>query len=113
MIVLQHHFNVQNDRVWSETLRDVPREKLTISVMVWATISKNGRPLLDRGVLNEREVKINAEYKKTEVLEKHLLPAAQTLYREENFYFQQDKAPSYWYVVILALGRYCNAVAWN
>jgi hypothetical protein len=55
--------------------------------MIWGTISKNRRPPLERGVLNEREVKINAEYIKTEVLVKHLLPAAQTLYREEYFYF--------------------------
>jgi hypothetical protein len=59
-------------------------------------------------VLNERGVKIYAGYNKTEVLEKHLLPAAQALYREEYFYFQQNEAPSYWYVVILTLGRYCN-----
>jgi hypothetical protein len=66
--------------------------------MIWGAISKNWRPPL---VLNERGVKINAEYNKTEVLEKILLPAT-------YFYFQQDEAPSYWYVVILTLGRYCN-----
>jgi hypothetical protein len=40
-------------------------------------------------------VNINGEYYKTEILEKHLLPAARILYEEEYFCFQQDKVPSH------------------
>jgi hypothetical protein len=79
-------------------LRDVLREKFTIpryqnesAVMVWGAISKKGGLTL---VFIDREVKINGEYYKTEVLEKQLLPAARPLYGEKYFSFQQDGAPS-------------------
>jgi hypothetical protein len=47
------------------------------------------------GFFNDRGVQINGEYYKTKGLEKHLLPAARTLYGQEYFCFQQDGAPSY------------------
>jgi hypothetical protein len=60
--------------------------------MVWGTISRKGRlPLLfiDRGV------KINAEYYKTEILERIFLPEAQKVYGDEYICFQQYGAPSH------------------
>jgi hypothetical protein len=76
---------VQNDRVWSLSLDDVPREKLTIPqyqnssvVMVWGPFD-----------FYRQRSNINGEYYKTEVLKKHLMA------REQYFCFQQDSVPSH------------------
>ena len=54
---VEHHFNTQNDRVWSrngdEGSRVVARKQCPASVVVWAAITESGRsPLLfvDQGV---------------------------------------------------------------
>jgi hypothetical protein len=90
MFVLQQQFNVQNDRVWSVPLRDVPRDTLTIprNQNALEVISKKGHLAV---VFIDRGVKINGEYYKMEVLEKHLLPAARTLYGEERSIFASSK----------------------
>jgi hypothetical protein len=69
MFVLEQQLNVQNDRVWSVSLSDIPQEKLTVpryqnasAVMVWGAISRKGQQPL---VFIDREFKINAEYYKT------------------------------------------------
>jgi hypothetical protein len=36
-----------------------------------------------------------SKYYKQEILERHLLPAAQNLYGDDYFCFQQDRAPSH------------------
>jgi hypothetical protein len=89
MFVLEQQVNVQNDRVWSVSLSDIPQQKLTVpryqnasAVMVWGAISKKGRLSL---VFIDRGVKINAEYYKTEVLERILLTEAQKLNGGEYF----------------------------
>jgi transposase InsO family protein len=46
-------------------------------------------------VFIDRGVKINAEYYKTEVLVRILLPEAQTLHGDEYYCFQQDGATSH------------------
>jgi hypothetical protein len=80
-------------------LRDVFRENITISryqnasaVRVWGAISKKGSISL---VFIDGGVKINGEYYKTEVLEKHSVPTARILYGEEYSFFQQDGSPSH------------------
>jgi hypothetical protein len=57
MFVLEQQMNVQNERVTAD--------------MVWGAISRKGRLPL---VFIDRGVKINAEYYKTDVLERILLP---------------------------------------
>jgi hypothetical protein len=52
-----------------------------------ALFSKKGRLTL---VFIDRGVNINGEYYKTEVLEKHLLPTARTLYGE-GYFFSSNK----------------------
>jgi hypothetical protein len=49
MFVLEQQLDVQNDRVWSVSLSDIPREKLTVPryqnasvVMMWGVISRKG-----------------------------------------------------------------------
>jgi hypothetical protein len=71
MFVVEQQLNVQNDKVWSVSLSDLPREILTVqryknasAVMVWGTISRKGRLTL---VFIDRGNKINAETYKTEV----------------------------------------------
>jgi hypothetical protein len=46
-------------------------------------------------VVIDRGVKINAEYYKTEILQRILVPEAQKLYGDEYYCFQQDGAPSH------------------
>jgi hypothetical protein len=53
--------------------------------MVWSAIFKKERLPLVFIVIG---VKINKEYYKEEVLEKHLLLAAQNLYEDDYFCFQ-------------------------
>jgi hypothetical protein len=60
--------------------------------MVWAAISRKGRLPL---VFMDRGVKINAEYYKTEVLQRILLPEAKKSYGDEYHCFQQDGVPSH------------------
>jgi hypothetical protein len=76
--------NLQNTRVCVVLLRDVLREKITISRyqnesadMVWGAISKKGNLPL---VFIDGGVKIKGEYYKTEVVEKHLVPATRIVY---------------------------------
>jgi hypothetical protein len=60
--------------------------------MVWSAIFKKERLPLVFIVIG---VKINKEYYKEEVLEKHLLLAARNLYEDDYFCFQWDWAPSH------------------
>jgi hypothetical protein len=73
----------------SISLSDIPREKLAVpryqnasAVMMWGAISMKGLLPL---VFIDRGVKINAEYYKTEFLERILLPEAQKLYGNEYY----------------------------
>jgi hypothetical protein len=83
LLVLEQQLNVQNDRVWSVSLSDIPREKSAVpryqnasTVMMWGAISRKGRLPL---VFINRGAKINAEYYKTEFLQRILLSAAKIL----------------------------------
>jgi hypothetical protein len=60
--------------------------------MVWGANSRKGRLPL---VFIDREVTVNAEYYKKEVLQRILLPEAQKFYEDECYCFQQDGAPSH------------------
>jgi hypothetical protein len=51
--------------------------------MVWGAISRKGR--LPQVFIEGQGAKINAEYYKTEVLERILLPEAQKLYGDEYY----------------------------
>jgi hypothetical protein len=69
MFVLEQQMKVQNDRVWSVSLSDIPREKLTVpryqnesAVMVWGPISRKGRLLLvfidrSKSMLNTKKLR--------------------------------------------------------
>jgi hypothetical protein len=81
MFVLEQQLNVQNDRVWSVSLS---------AVKVFGSISGKGHLPL---VFIDRGVKIRAEYYKTVVLERILLPDAQKLNGDEYDCFQQDGVP--------------------
>jgi hypothetical protein len=60
--------------------------------MVWGVITRKVRLTL---VFIDRRVKINAEYYKTGVLERILLPEPQKLNGDNYYCFQQDEAPSH------------------
>lgn len=99
MFVLQDTHNQQNDRVWSVSLDNIPKDKLAVqrfqnhsSVMVWGAISERGKLPLH---FVEKGVKINQDYYIQDVLEAHLLPHAQLMYGKDYFCFQQDSAPAH------------------
>lgn len=99
MFLLQDSHNQQNDRVYARSLKDAPRDKLSVeryqnvsAVMVWGAISPRGTlPLLfiDRGV------KINQDYYIETVLKNHLLVHATKIYGDDYYCFQQDSAPAH------------------
>jgi transposase len=99
LFLLQETHNQQNNRIWSVTLADIPRDKLAVSrfqnvsrVMVWGGISKTGKlPLL----FIESGVKINQSYYIEHVLERHVLAHVKEMYGDDYFIFQQDSAPSH------------------
>lgn len=99
LFILQQSLNPQNDRVWSVSIDNIPESQHYVqryqnasSLMVWGAISKRGKLPL---VFIDQGAKINAQYYKTEVLEKVLLPNVQSMYGSEYFCFQQDGAPSH------------------
>jgi hypothetical protein len=100
MFFLEQQLNVQNDRVWSASLSDIPGEKLTVpryqnasAVMLWGAISRKGRlPLV---FIDRVNLKINTILQKKEFLQRISPPEAQKLYEDEYYCFQQDGAPSH------------------
>lgn len=109
LFVLQQPHNVQNDRVWAPTRDSIPECSLNIprfqsaaSVMVWGAVCKRGKLPL---VFIEKDVKINAAYYKTEVLEKVVAPSLQSLYGDDHYVFQQDGAPAHTANVVQAWCR--------
>lgn len=56
-------------------------------------------------VFIEKNVKINAAYYKTEVLEKVVAPSLQSLYGDEHYVFQQGVAPAHTANVVKACCR--------
>ena len=60
--------------------------------MVWGAVSRYGKLPL---VFIEKNVKINAAYYKTEVLEKVVTPVLQDLYGKDHYVFQQDGPHEY------------------
>lgn len=78
LFVLEQSHNAQNDRLWAENIQDIPYNQRNVprfqsapSVMVWGAVCKRGKLPL---VFIDKGVKINAEYYKTEVLEKNVAP---------------------------------------
>nr|XP_029709501.1 uncharacterized protein LOC115255511 [Aedes albopictus] len=85
LFVLQQPHNVQNDRVWAPTRDSIPECSLNIPRF--------------------QNVKINAAYYKTEVLEKVVAPSLQSLYGDDHYVFQQDGAPAHTANVVQAWCR--------
>lgn len=109
LFVLQQPHNVQNDRVWAPSRDSIPESNINIprfqsaaSVMVWGAVCKRGKLPL---VFIEKNVKINAAYYKTEVLEKVVAPSLRSLYGDEHYVFQQDGAPAHTANVVQAWCR--------
>jgi transposase len=99
LFVLEQCHNPQNDRIWAASIKNIPekyknvqRYQNAMSVMVWGAFSKRGKLPL---VFIDKGVKINANYYKTEVLEKVLLPNMQSMYGDDYYCYQQDGAPSH------------------
>uniref|UniRef100_A0A914EMM5 Transposase n=1 Tax=Acrobeloides nanus TaxID=290746 RepID=A0A914EMM5_9BILA len=93
---IQQAFNPQNNRIWAEEEPDseeraVERTQKAESVMVWAAITALGKTPL---VFVPQNVKINKEVY-TDVLERHLLPWAHTIFGDDEWTFQQDGAPGH------------------
>ena len=93
---VEHHFNSQNDRIWSkngdEGSRVVTRKQCPTSVMVWAAVTESSRsPLffVDKGV------KLNQKNYRDAILVGALLPWARKHFKKRPWSFQQDSAPSY------------------
>ena len=75
---IEHHFNTQNDRLWSkngdELSRVVSRKQCPVSVIVWAAVRESGRsPLffVDQGA------KLNQQNYRDDIVVGALLPWAQ------------------------------------
>ena len=73
-------------------IRTVKKTMKSASVMVWGAITSNGRTPL---IFIEKGVKINKEVYIEEVLEGSLKPWAMNHFKDANWVFQQDSAPSY------------------
>ena len=93
---VEHHFNTQNDRVWSrnedEIYRVMARKQCPVSVMFWAAVTEPGRsPLffVDEGV------KLNQQHYRDAVLVDALLPWTRENFKNRLWHFQQDSALSY------------------
>lgn len=99
LFTMEEKANPQNKRVYAARLEDIPdavRHVQTTqhpgSVMVWASVSMQGKPKLH---FVEPGVKINAEYYRREILEGMVKPAGHALFGEAKWCFQQDSAPSH------------------
>ena len=72
---VDHHFNTQNDRVWSrngdEESRVVGRKQCPASVMVWAGVTESGRRLL---FFVDQGVKFNQQNYRNDILLVHCCP---------------------------------------
>ena len=92
---VEHHFNIQNDRVWSRNgnvgSRVLARKQCPASVMVWAAVTESGRsPLVfDQGT------KYNQQNYRDDILVGALLPWAREHFKNRPWSFQQDSAPSH------------------
>ena len=92
-------YNSQNNRVPAREGKSIPPEIRTVkkiikpdSVMVWGAITSNGRSLL---VIIEKGVKINKEVYIEEILKESLKTWAMNHFKDANWVFQQDSAPSH------------------
>lgn len=91
--------NSQNDRVYltertheNLSLRTTTRRNFASQVMVWATVTINGRCPV---VFIEPSVKVNATYYRKSVLEASLAPWARIHFGCRPWAFQQDLAQSH------------------
>jgi inhibitor of nuclear factor kappa-B kinase subunit alpha len=99
MWVLQESYNAQNKRVYARTSEDIPQNLRTVqryqnssAVMVWGAISHKGKLPL---IFIDKDVKINQDVYRSEILETHLKPEASRLYPKRDWIFQQDSAPAH------------------
>lgn len=99
LFVLEQSHNAQNDRLWAAKMADIPENQKYVprfqgapSVMVWGAVCTRGKLPL---IFIDKGVKINAEYYKTEVLEKVVAPNLQRMFGDDYYIFQQDGAPSH------------------
>ncbi|KAI6658732.1 MhmaT1 transposase [Oopsacas minuta] len=91
--------NVQNDRVTSTTISEIPgkfryisRKIKPLSVMIWAGVSAVGRTPL---IFVPAGVKITAKTDKDLILEPVIKDLSQTMFSGQPFVFQQDGAPAH------------------
>ena len=93
---VEHHFNTQNDRVWSkngdEGTRVVTRKNFPTSVMVWGAVTESGRSPL---VFVDKGVKLNQKNYRDDILDGALIPWARKHFKKSPWSFQQDSAPSH------------------
>lgn len=99
LFTVEEASNRQNDRILSsavstipETHRLVKRVQKPSSLMVWAGVSAVGRTPL---VFVPSGVKINALTYKQYILEPVVKDLGHTMFKNDNFLFQQDGAPAH------------------
>ena len=93
---VQHHVNLQNDRVWSCDGEVGPRRVTQVqgmaSVMVWAPVTESVRSPL---VFVEQGVKLNQENYQNDILVGSLLPWTKEHFKKCPRMFQLDSEPSH------------------
>ncbi|KAI6649879.1 MhmaT1 transposase [Oopsacas minuta] len=99
IFIIAEATNVQNDRVISTVISEIPdmfryisRKMKLLSVMIWARVSAVGRTPL---IFVPAGVKINAKTYKDLILEPVVKDLSQTMFFGQPFVFQQDGAPAH------------------
>ncbi|KAI6649831.1 hypothetical protein LOD99_6381 [Oopsacas minuta] len=99
IFIIAEATNVQNDRVISTVISEIPdmfryisRKMKLLSVMIWARVSAVGRTPL---IFVPAGVKINAKTYKDLILEPVVKDLSQTMFFGQPFVFQQDGSPAH------------------
>lgn len=99
IFTVEEKFNRQNDKVYAKSLKEVPPFKRNVqrthhpaSVMVWWGVSYEGATELH---FVQQGVKVRAQNYQTDVLEGVVKPLSKTLFKNKDWIFQQDSAPSH------------------
>lgn len=92
-------WNTQNNRVYGKSVKELPegvnkmqRTQHPASVMVWAGVSAMGKASL---VFVDQGVKIRKENYIADILEPHVRPLTHDLFKNGEWWFQQDSAPAH------------------
>lgn len=99
IFTVEEKFNRQNNKVYAKSSKDVPASARNVSrthhpasVMVWWGVSYEGVTPLH---FCQQGVKVKAKNYQSDILEPVVKPLSHTLFRNKDWVFQQDSAPSH------------------